>query len=57
VQLALDRDRAGCVLVEHRDVALLGRPRGDEDALRAYEPDPRAQADPAFVAWLDSSAL
>ena len=24
----------------------------DEDALRAHEPDPRAQAYPAFVAWL-----
>jgi hypothetical protein len=36
VQLALDRDRAGGVLVEHRDVALLGRPRGG-DAERAGE--------------------
>jgi hypothetical protein len=36
VQLALDRDRAGGVLVEHRDVALLGRSRG-ADAERAGE--------------------
>jgi hypothetical protein len=36
VQLALDCDRAGGVLVEHRDVALLGRSRGG-DAERAGE--------------------
>ena len=36
MQLALDCDRAGGVLVEHRDVALLGRSRGG-DAERAGE--------------------
>jgi thiaminase len=33
-------------------VAFAGALGLDEDALRGYEPDPRAQAYPAFVAWL-----